>query len=104
MNNLNKFDASHAIIVDTLIWDSLLINAAEKKYNRVLSLFTGAKTAHMWWLPFCVDVVKSRGVDLAKAMNSALAFLGQHCQRQNVKRDQISGVFKLLYSTNESSS
>ncbi len=45
MNNLNKFDASHAIIVDTLIWDSLLINAAEKKYNRVLSLFTGAKTA-----------------------------------------------------------
>ena len=110
MNNLNKFDTGHATIVETLIWGSLLaatlkrwlINAAEKKYDRVLSLFTGAKTAHIWWLPFCFDAAKSRGVDLAKAMNSALAFLAEHCQRQNVKRDQISGVFKLLNNTSKS--
>ena len=110
MNNLNKFDTSHATIVETLIWGSLLaatlkrwlINAAQKKYNRVLSLFTGAKTAHMWWIQFCFDIGMNRGADLAKAMNSALAFLGQHCQRQNVKRDQISGIFKLLNNTSKS--
>ena len=110
MNNLNKFDTGHATIVETLIWGSLLaatlkrwlINAAQKKYNRVLSLFTGAKTAHMWWIPFCFDIAMSRGTDLAKAMNNALAFLAQHCQRQNVKRDQISGVYKLLNNTNKS--
>jgi hypothetical protein len=110
MNNLNKFDTSNATIVETLIWGSLLvatlkrwlINAAGKKYNRVLSLFTGAKTAHIWWLPFCFDIVVSRGADLAKALNNALAFLARHCQRQNVRRDRISGVFKLLYNTNES--
>ena len=112
MNNLNKFDTSHATIVETLIWGSLLvatlkrwlINAAGKKYNRALSLFTGAKTAHIWWLPFCFDIVVSRGADFAKALNNALAFLARHCQRQNVRRDRISGVFKLLYNTNESSS
>jgi hypothetical protein len=104
MNNLNKFDTGHATIVETLIWGSLLaatlkrwlLNAAEKKYNRVLSLFTGAKSAHIWWLPFCVDIAKSRGANLLTAMNEALAFLAKHCQRQNVKRDQKNGVFKLL--------
>jgi hypothetical protein len=107
MNNLNKFDTGYATIVETLIWGSLLaatlkrwlINAAEKKYDRVLSLFIGAKTAHIWWRPFCIDMVISRGADLAKAMNNALAFLARHCQRQNVKRDQESGVFKLLNNT-----
>ncbi|MEJ6288853.1 IS4 family transposase, partial [Klebsiella pneumoniae] len=47
-------------------------------------------------------IAMSRGTDLAKAMNNALAFLAQHCQRQNVKRDQISGVYKLLNNTNKS--
>jgi hypothetical protein len=110
MNNLNKFDTGYATIVETLIWGSLLaatlkrwlINAAEKKYERVLSLFIGAKTAHIWWLPFCFDMVIRRGADLVKAMNNALAFLAGHCQRQNVKRDHKSGVFKLLNNTSKS--
>jgi hypothetical protein len=108
MNNLNKFDTGHATIVETLIWGSLLaatlkrwlINAAEKKYNRVLSLFTGAKSAPMWWLPFCTELAMSCGANLVNAMNNAMAFLAQHCQRQNVKRDQKTGLFKCLMPYN----
>ncbi|MDZ7902152.1 MAG: IS4 family transposase [Rheinheimera sp.] len=104
MNNLSKFDTGRATIVETLIWGSLLaatlkrwlISAAEKRANRVLSLFTGAKSAHLWWLPFCVDIARSRGAKLAMALDEALTFLTQQCQRQNLKRDQKTGVFKLL--------
>ena len=84
MNNLNKFDTHHATIVETLIWGSLLaatlkrwlINAAQQKYVR--------------------------GADLVTAINEALAFLAQRCQRQNLKRDQKNGVFKMLDNINKS--
>ncbi|TXH98204.1 MAG: IS4 family transposase [Rheinheimera sp.] len=108
MNNLNKFDTYHPAIVETLIWGSLLaatlkrwlINAAQQKYNRVISLFTGAKSAHIWWLPFCLDIARSHGADLVTAINEAFAFLAQRCQRQNLKRDQKDGVFKMLTNLN----
>ncbi len=95
-------------IVETLIWGSLLaatlkrwlINAAQQKYNRVISLFTGAKSAHIWWLPFCLDIARSHGADLVTAINEALAFLAQRCQRQNLKRDQKNGMFKMLTNLN----
>ena len=110
MNNLNKFDTHHATIVETLIWGSLLaatlkrwlINAAQQKYDRVISLFTGAKSAHIWWLPFCLDIARGHGADLVTVINEALAFLAQRCQRQNLKRDQKNGVFKMLDNINKS--
>jgi hypothetical protein len=110
MNNLNKFDTHHATIVETLIWGSLLaatlkrwlINAAQQKYDRVISLLTGAKSAHIWWLPFCLDIARGLGADLVTAINKALAFLAQRCQRQNLTRDQKNGVFKTLSNLSKS--
>jgi hypothetical protein len=66
----------------------------------VISLFTGAKSAHIWWLPFCLDIARSHGADLVTAINEALVFLAQRCQRQNLKRDQKNGVFKMLTNLN----
>ncbi len=61
MNSLDKFNTKHATIAETLIWGSLLaailkrwlLNRAQQKYQRVLSMFNGAKTAKQWRLKFC---------------------------------------------------
>lgn len=53
----------------------------------------------MMLLAICIDIAVSSGADLVNAMNNAMAFLAQHCRRQNVKRDQKTGLFKLLNNT-----
>ncbi|MGT3780925.1 IS4 family transposase, partial [Enterobacter asburiae] len=78
------------------------INGAQQKYRRVLSMFSGAKTANQWWLPFCIKWACSGITEIAAELGKVFAFLAEHCQRVNVKRDQKSGAFKVLEITYES--
>uniref|UniRef100_A0A486XTD7 IS element transposase n=1 Tax=Rheinheimera sp. BAL341 TaxID=1708203 RepID=A0A486XTD7_9GAMM len=58
----------------------------------MISLFTRAKSAHIWWLPFCLDIARGHGPDLVTAINEALAFLAQRWKRQNLTRDKKWGA------------
>ena len=110
LNSLNKFNTEYSTIAETLIWGSLLaatlkrwlINGAQQKYRRVLSMFSGAKTANQWWLPFCIKWACSGITEIAAELGKVFAFLAEHCQRVNVKRDQKSGASKVLEITYES--
>ena len=109
MNSLNKFNTEHATIAETLIWGSLLaatlkrwlLNGAQQKYQRVLSMFNGAKTANQWWLPFCTCWASAGLGTIQAYQEQAFKFLAEHCGRVNLKRDQESGALSMLKNTYE---
>lgn len=107
LNSLNKFNTEYSTIAETLIWGSLLaatlkrwlINGAQQKYRGVQSMFSGAKTVNQWWLPFCIKWACSGITEIAAGLGKAFAFIEEHCQRVNVKRDKKSEAFKVLEIT-----
>ncbi len=101
-NNLQGFQTSNCVLMEALVWSSLIAtilkrficSSIEQFCQMAMSTLTVSKTTVYWWYSLLESIVNHKRKQLTDVLERTYFFLKENAGRAHPKRDKSTGLYQ----------